>query len=1227
MSINKLYLEPDGLQVGVNQLVASGGGVSVGKNLIVFGNAYVGSSNANIFASSGRVGIGTGTVTNSNILSVFGNTDLYGNIRLVSTTAGIYFADGTFQTTAASGGGTGNYSNANVASYLSGPVVVGNLTINNTTASTSTVTGALLMGGGAGIQGAVHVGGLIYGATTLNIAGTATVNALTSNGTVTGTAFIPSGATVPTNGMYLPAANTVGFATNTTNRVNINANGNVLINTATAPLGGNATVVVSGLGTNGGGIELVGGGQSGGGNISALSAGGINFGTFTGAVGSEVYAERMRIDVNGYLGIGATTVPAQLTVAGAGQLVSALLDSGVRTGTIQIHSTDISSGAGGALMFSAPSQALGGTTPQWAIKMLSTDATSRGIGDLAFSGRTSTLNNSLTEAMRITSDGLVGIATTTPGSTLDVNGVVSARTAFSTAGTARVNASVSNVYGLFGQNVTVNSANASTATSNGALIITAGGAGIAGNVNAGGSRSLFVGAVGIGTSTAAGMIAAAGVGNDAYHWGNVRIANTSTTSSGIVFSDGTVQTTAGSPALKTNSFGTAGTIQFAGAGNTFAGDTATFFYDDTNNRLGIGTGTPGQTVSAYSVEAVLFNTRPGGAARQEITVGNVTTYGAVLGYDPSIGNSIGYLRRGDSAAGTPAITWAYGTGAYRIGINGVTQPQNTMDIGGTVAIGSGFSGVAVMTNTNGLSVQGSVGIGTFTPSTSANNMTLWSATGAGIELASGGAAGGGNIQAVTGGGLKFSTFTGGVGLETYTERIVIDGGGQVGIGVLDALSAFDVNGIASFRSAVSVAGAVTVASLASNGAVSGTTGTFTSALYGGSFNSAGTATVAAVISNSTVTGTAFVPSSATVPTNGIFLPAANTVGIAAGGLEEVRVTTTGVGFGGAQQSSFNVTVNGGALGTVANSQVRMLNIFATDTNASSLEFSDVRNASGGTDWTTAGMRMQQKIDATYMGWVGFNNGNTTVINNGGISFGAGLSTLGPNGVPETMRITSTGVVGILTTAPISTLDVNGVISARTAFSTAGAATVASVTSNGTVTGTAFVPTSATIPLDGMYLPTASSLGWSVDSVAVMSLVKNGTNATANLAVTGNITATGEVTAYYSDARLKDNITLITNAMDKVSAINGVYYNPSQLAETLLHESRHTSKVGLIAQEVEAVLPHVIRSAPFDTNIDGSSRSGENYKTIQYEKVIPLLVEAIKELEARIVKLEANQQTS
>ena len=61
--------------------------------------------------------------------------------------------------------------------------------------------------------------------------------------------------------------------------------------------------------------------------------------------------------------------------------------------------------------------------------------------------------------------------------------------------------------------------------------------------------------------------------------------------------------------------------------------------------------------------------------------------------------------------------------------------------------------------------------------------------------------------------------------------------------------------------------------------------------------------------------------------------------------------------------------------------------------------------------------------------------------------------------------------------------------------------------------------------------------------------------------------------------------------------------------------RNQRMVGLIAQEVQEVLPEAVRNAPFDTDeVRGiESLSGENYLTIQYEKVVPLLVEAIKEL--------------
>jgi hypothetical protein len=51
------------------------------------------------------------------------------------------------------------------------------------------------------------------------------------------------------------------------------------------------------------------------------------------------------------------------------------------------------------------------------------------------------------------------------------------------------------------------------------------------------------------------------------------------------------------------------------------------------------------------------------------------------------------------------------------------------------------------------------------------------------------------------------------------------------------------------------------------------------------------------------------------------------------------------------------------------------------------------------------------------------------------------------------------------------------------------------------------------------------------------------------------------------------------------------------------------------------MPQVIRSAPFDIGTDGHSISGANYMTIQYDKLVPLLVQAIKEQQAQIEKLE------
>ena len=123
-----------------------------------------------------------------------------------------------------------------------------------------------------------------------------------------------------------------------------------------------------------------------------------------------------------------------------------------------------------------------------------------------------------------------------------------------------------------------------------------------------------------------------------------------------------------------------------------------------------------------------------------------------------------------------------------------------------------------------------------------------------------------------------------------------------------------------------------------------------------------------------------------------------------------------------------------------------------------------------------------------------------------------------------------------------------------------------------------------------------------------------------LAVTGDIHATGDVAAYYSDKRLKDNIVTIDNPLDKLDKLNGYYYTQSKLAEEFGYND-YSRQVGVIAQEVEEVLPEAIGIAPFDNDGNGNSKSGENYLTVKYEKIIPLLIQAVKELQAEIKELK------
>jgi hypothetical protein len=129
----------------------------------------------------------------------------------------------------------------------------------------------------------------------------------------------------------------------------------------------------------------------------------------------------------------------------------------------------------------------------------------------------------------------------------------------------------------------------------------------------------------------------------------------------------------------------------------------------------------------------------------------------------------------------------------------------------------------------------------------------------------------------------------------------------------------------------------------------------------------------------------------------------------------------------------------------------------------------------------------------------------------------------------------------------------------------------------------------------------------------------------NLRVNGRGDFTGDVTANTSDKRLKTKIKNIDSPLEKILKINGVYFNWNEKAKELVDKNTEKREIGLIAQEVQSILPEIIHQAPFDMkNVKGGSLSGENYLTIQYEKIVPLLVECIKELKKEIEELKNNK---
>lgn len=116
--------------------------------------------------------------------------------------------------------------------------------------------------------------------------------------------------------------------------------------------------------------------------------------------------------------------------------------------------------------------------------------------------------------------------------------------------------------------------------------------------------------------------------------------------------------------------------------------------------------------------------------------------------------------------------------------------------------------------------------------------------------------------------------------------------------------------------------------------------------------------------------------------------------------------------------------------------------------------------------------------------------------------------------------------------------------------------------------------------------------------------------TTHIGVPGEILATKNITAYYSDERLKTQLGDVTNALERVRSLSAFYYQANDTATELGYDPA-VREVGVSAQQVLQVLPEAVAPAPIDPE----------YLTVRYERLVPLLIAAIKELDAQVQELQ------
>jgi len=270
-----------------------------------------------------------------------------------------------------------------------------------------------------------------------------------------------------------------------------------------------------------------------------------------------------------------------------------------------------------------------------------------------------------------------------------------------------------------------------------------------------------------------------------------------------------------------------------------------------------------------------------------------------------------------------------------------------------------------------------------------------------------------------------------------------------------------------------------------------------------------------------------------------------------------------------------------------------INIFSGSSNIGSLYFTDSTSGTG-----------------SYIGRVAYDHSSDAM--------------LFTTNTTERMRITSSGNVGIGTSSPSYLLQVqdtvnqtpllyiknggtDGCFNALTLESSTTADKNIGIqfVNQGAVKGGISYGQSNTI---NVYNGTTNTNGININSSGNVGI--GITSPGVALDVSGAIRATGDITAFYtSDRTLKTNIENISNPINKVKELNGVSYNWTEAAQKKYNHLNDQKEVGVIAQDVEKVLPEMVAQRE-----DGT-------KAVRYERMCALLIECVKDLQNQIDELK------